>query len=148
MYAPVLQPFVMARASSAEVVSKKPTPMRPRLESELESKENRKKPSRLLGSQLLVWTRASSTPPVRMCRPSPSVWVRRSMSRTCVSLRISGKPLVPKVMLGYCSVTPGTSGDWLWLQDSTFRDASLTNPELGAYVCRNGRLGIRYVALL
>src|SRR5213592_4163395 len=148
MYAPVLQPFVMARASSVELGLKKPTPMRPRLGSELVSNWKRKRPSTLLGSQLLVWTRASSTPAVRMCRPSPSVWVARSMSRTCVSLRTSGKPAVPKVMLGYCRVTPGSSGDSLWLQDSTFRDSSLTNPELGVYVSRNCALWTQYLALI
>ena len=65
----------MARASSSEVGLKNPTPMRPRLGSVLESAVNRKNPSRLLGSQLLVRTRASSIPPVTMCRPPPSVRV-------------------------------------------------------------------------
>src|SRR6266496_1519281 len=129
MYAPVLQPFVMARASSVELGLKKPTPMRPRLGSELVSNWKRKKPSPLLGSQLLVWTRASSTPPVRMCRPSPSVWVARSMSRTCVSLRTRGKPAVPNVMPGYSRVTPGSSGDSLWLHNSRFNESSLAHDD-------------------
>ena len=53
------------------------------------------------------------------------------MSRTDVSLRTSGKVLVPKVMLGYTLVTPGSSGDSLWLQYSTFRESSLAIAELG-----------------